>query len=644
MKKLRPYQKYCYDAFFKSIKEGKKNICVALYTGTGKTFLASAIAEKFLNKNKLIIFITPRLSLLEQTKESFEYLEEKYSEIQIIQGNREYNNNGMIYIASARTLINRELKFKPELIINDESHIGYNKSTQQKIYEKFPDSIFLSLTATPCDADGLPYNYDKIIKYENKKYFIQQGYLCKVESYIPYTPDLKNIDLIGKDYNQKQLDQKFNNSYVINNIINKTHDLIKDTKLLVFCISIKHAEMMNQELKERGFNSRVYHSNIHNQIRKEILEDYKNNKFNTIVSVAALAEGLDVPDVNCILLARPTRSIPLFHQIIGRGMRVAEGKDKCKVIDVGGCIENISLPEEEIIPRLKTKNKKLCNKCNTELTELYSKIIKQNNVLIKKTVYKCQNNHKIIKENIIEPPICEQCSYVFNHSNTDFIENENSYQLISECPKCGYKKTIRNIEKIDINEIKKIESDFMTTNDIVDKIKQSNIKNKDLILTYANFIINKIDNKIQHSVITTLYELGLREYSITDIQNKLRRKIEVESIEKNVYRNLDNKMNENIINMLLKHNFNKQTHNDKILDRINKIITFYNSNSSKACSDQTITKAVNAFGKLIEEYPNMKSYIIKTINTRMNTINKKQQKMAAIQYFPNWLKEQQEII
>lgn len=108
---------------------------------------------------------------------------------------------------------------------------------------------------------------------------------------------------------------------------------------IVFCMNIKHAEHMTEAFREAGINARVIHSNQSKAEREQNVEDFRNGLFPVLVNVNILIEGFDVPVIGCVLMARDTDSATLVQQAIGRGMRTAEGKQNCLVIDIGATID-----------------------------------------------------------------------------------------------------------------------------------------------------------------------------------------------------------------------------------------------------------------------------------------------------------------
>lgn len=110
---------------------------------------------------------------------------------------------------------------------------------------------------------------------------------------------------------------------------------------LIFCADLKHVHNLTADFREAGIDARFIHSGTPAKERETILKDFKSYSFPVLLNCAVLTEGADIPNIDCIVLCRPTRSRNLFSQMIGRGMRVAEGKTECKILDVAASLDKV---------------------------------------------------------------------------------------------------------------------------------------------------------------------------------------------------------------------------------------------------------------------------------------------------------------
>ena len=140
-------------------------------------------------------------------------------------------------------------------------------------------------------------------------------------------------------------------------------------KGLAFCVSKSHAEDMAARFNEAGLSSTFIHSGLSTDVRAERLSNFKNGKFSLIANVGVLTTGFDAPDLDFIVMARPTRSPSLHIQMLGRGMRPHPSKENCLVLDYGGNIQRLGFVNEVSLPEVDTLNEnipkvKICQSCD----------------------------------------------------------------------------------------------------------------------------------------------------------------------------------------------------------------------------------------------------------------------------------------
>lgn len=623
---LRPYQVYCEDEFFKAVDAGMKDICIAIKTGTGKTHTSASIAKRFLDNDGIIIFIAPRINLVYQTVRSFEYL----GDIQIIQGGNKFDQTGKVYIASSATLIRRDFAFTPTLIIIDESHNGYNGKGRKIIKEKFPDSIFLSLTATPFDAKGWPLEgFDKIIQYETTQWFIDNGYLVDCECYAPVMPDLSKVKITAGDYNEKELDAVMNNKVMIGNIVDETKDRIVGKKSLFFAVTIAHAEAVAEKYQSVGINAVTYHSAIHDELREEILKSFNDGNIDVLVSVSALVMGFDVPSVDCLIIARPTKSQSFYRQLIGRGMRPSPGKTYCLVIDCAGTIKENGMPHQEVVPKKKdTREEKLmeCNECGQKAKPISKSLRKVMGVLNYVTTWSCPKGHTFETEKEAGFTSCPSCTMIIPPGGAQFRETDEQYEVYAVCGNCGEEIVIRAIPKIK-TKLEKIESSRVTVVDLINKIGLSTKDpQRDMVNKFVRYVLDVIHPEMQQQCLSSLYvslSMGLDD---EDIKKSLRQATIDASLRTNQFGCLSTE--------LLRDAYNQTK------DPAN-IIHMHNSRAANPMPSAFLTKTIAKMQEFQLDFPSSKNWLLKAVKTRCKNINERKQKMASLFYFFDLLRDKE---
>lgn len=318
---LRPYQEKCID-IIKNKKPGKYLIQMA--TGLGKTVTFSQVPFK-----KRLLIVSHRQELVTQPQKFFNC---SYG---ICQGQNKYSDEKVIS-ASIQTLVNRLDTFKKDdfdYIIIDEAHHAA-ASSYKKIIEYFEPDYLLGFTATPNRGDNIKLSdvFDEIIFERDLKWGILNNFLCGIDcKRVTIDYDLSEVKKSGGDYQAKSLDLAVN--------INQANDGIADTfykhargQTIIFCTSVNHC----YEIQKRIEGSKVIDGKTKKEDRENIIKDFTNRKFKCLINCLVFTEGTDIPLIETVIIARPTKNPSLYTQMVGRGLRLYEGKEKLLLIDCVG--------------------------------------------------------------------------------------------------------------------------------------------------------------------------------------------------------------------------------------------------------------------------------------------------------------------
>lgn len=392
-----------------------RTFLVSAPTGSGKTGLAAFITDGLIKHNKRILFIAPYTVLIEQTRDRFVQYGIDENLISIIwQKHRLYNPNKPIQIASADTLIRRELPTDVDLIIVDEAHL---KRKKLLTYIKETTAKVIGLSGTPF-ATFLGHYYEKLIKPTSMKELIRLGELSPYEFYAPTKPNLdkvkSNNTSMGRDYNEDELGEIMGNADLVGNLVQNWLEHGQNLPTICFCVNVKHANFVTLQFRKHGVNAEVLTANTPTDERRLIIGRFELGITKIIVNVGVLVAGFD-SDVRCIIYARPTKSEIRWVQCIGRGLRTAQGKDKCIVFDHSGTVHRLGFPDE------------------IEYDTLPSKTDGMNNVQIQER-----------KQAEKKPKECPECK---------FMKPIGVYT----CPKCGYEPLANeDVETDETRSIQKI--------------------------------------------------------------------------------------------------------------------------------------------------------------------------------------------
>ncbi|KAF9541746.1 hypothetical protein EC957_002704 [Mortierella hygrophila] len=348
---LRPYQQECIDKCLENLKNGIMRQVVSLPVGSGKTVIFSHMMKQvpapFRGANKTLI-LAHRQELLEQTRDHVLRNGTGLS-VTIDQGKRVADMTADVIVASVPTLgragTTRLLKYNPQdfkCIIIDEAHHAAADS-YGRILQHFgadvPDThIFVyGCSATVRRHDGLKLGgvFDYISFHKGFITMIEDKWLCGLRvSTIKTEFDLKNVKSRGGDFVTKELSQEVNTS-VRNDIIVRSYMTYcgERKSTVVFAVDIAHLETLAETFRKYGYDARGLSSKTNDNDRAKMLKDFKKQKFPVIVNCGILTEGTDIPVIDSIIMARPTKSNVLFQQMLGRGMRLHPGKEDCLVLD-----------------------------------------------------------------------------------------------------------------------------------------------------------------------------------------------------------------------------------------------------------------------------------------------------------------------
>ena len=329
------------------------SVMVQMPTGTGKTHVLAAIVELFLKKNVWVI--AHRRELVSQIKDTlariFPDLDPEKIQVTSIQWlSRHY----------------REIKEKPSLIVIDEAHHALAE-TYAEVMNTYPKAKKLGLTATPYRMNGKGFTdlFEMLLCSWNMERFIAEGRLSLYDYYSikPDSADQLLIDSLQKrgvdgDYQQKELNKVMDVRPSLERLCLTIKQYVPGKKGIVYAISIQHAEHIAEYYRENGIKAVAISSKTPLAERKDMIERFKSSSLSSsiksasnaseeievLVSVDLFSEGFDCPDVEFIQLARPTLSLAKYMQMVGRGLRVAEGKEYCMILDNVGLYKRFGLP------------------------------------------------------------------------------------------------------------------------------------------------------------------------------------------------------------------------------------------------------------------------------------------------------------
>ncbi|MFC4232179.1 DEAD/DEAH box helicase [Parasediminibacterium paludis] len=345
---LYPYQIDVVDNIFRAF-ETNKNVMVQMPTGTGKTHVFCEIIKRerdlFFTKGteqrkKLgILLLVHRKELLSQAQQRLIHF--KIPCGRIIGGEINNNEACFVQIAMVQTLIRRATNEWPKnvsLIIVDEAHHVNAKSyrTIIQFYEK-QNAKLLGVTATPIrlNGEGFRSSFQILVKSLTIKEFIKNGDLASYKHLATSSPDLRNvrIDKKTQDYDESELTSIMIDERIMADLIESYEKYGNNKKSLVFAVNIKHANEIESRFNAKNIKAKSISSKTNLAEREEIIKEFKNGEFNILINVQIFTEGFDCPEISIVQLARPTKSLALYMQMVGRAIRKKPDGSSALILD-----------------------------------------------------------------------------------------------------------------------------------------------------------------------------------------------------------------------------------------------------------------------------------------------------------------------
>ena len=410
MIQLRDYQAKAIDEARDAFRTNRA-VLFQLPTGGGKTVTASTVVHGAAQKRNRVWWLTHRRELAGQASRTFHDLGIPHG---LIQAGNVSDANALVQVASIQTIARRLSALpEPALIVFDEAHhIG--AAQWDTVFNHYPRAKILGLTATPwrLDGQGLGRWFGHMIEGPTVRHLIDQGSLCDFRLFAPSIPDLSGVATLAGDYKSGALAKAMDRPAIVGDAIGHYRHLCAGKRAVVFAAGVSNSQNIVAQFNAAGIPAEHVDGSMQSGERDAIVERFRRGETLILSNADLFGEGFDVPAIEAVILLRPTKSLSLYLQQVGRALRPMPGKSEAIILDHAGNSLRHGLPDD--------------------LRE-----------------WSLEDREKRAKRDALDVPVkqCEECFFV--------------YRPAPKCPQCGHAPAVqvRELEQIEgtLQEVTRVE-------------------------------------------------------------------------------------------------------------------------------------------------------------------------------------------
>lgn len=344
---LRDYQQLLCSRILDSLAEHRR-VMAQLPTGGGKTICFSYIIDEFTKMGANVLVLAHRQELL--TQAAGKLISITGLPVGMVKAEIQPDYSAPIQVASVQSVVNRLGKIPaPDLIVIDETHHATAK-TYTKILATFPQAFVLGVTATPVRTDGKGFDqlFNDLVCGPSVSELMEQGHLCNYKLFADANPmSTKGVRCQGGDYSVSDLARENDAIALSGNLIQSYQQHADGLKNIVFALNVNHSKTIVQRYQAEGIPAAHLDGNSTDTKRANTLDAFRAGDIQVLSNVGLFGEGFDLPSIEAVQIARPTQSLALHLQMLGRALRPFDGKPHAVIIDHTGNWWNHGLPDED---------------------------------------------------------------------------------------------------------------------------------------------------------------------------------------------------------------------------------------------------------------------------------------------------------
>jgi superfamily II DNA or RNA helicase len=337
-------------------RSGVRRVLLQAPCGSGKTVVFCQIMKDAASKGRRSLMIVRGKELVGQTVRR---LAADGVTADVYQGGNTAVAGEAVSVASIATLHRRKILPDVDVIVCDEAHLSYGDSYRW-LLEQCTTQKILAVTATPYNCKGMQHIADKIVYPVTIRELQAQGFLVTGKYFAVDKPDLSAVGKIGGEYNQQQL-SKAMNARLNGDAVKEWRKRADGRPTIIFAVDVEHSQHIMRLYNSEGIITRHVDAETPDDERAKVFTELRNGVIQAVSNVGVMTVGVDLPEVSCLQVMRPTMSKSLWHQMLGRGTRTAVGKTDFLVIDHSDNTHKHGMIEDETegnlapLPRGKAK-------------------------------------------------------------------------------------------------------------------------------------------------------------------------------------------------------------------------------------------------------------------------------------------------
>jgi len=334
--KLREYQSEAVVQIEGAIVFGAKEISLNGPTSFGKTITMAQFIKTQVDEGKSVVFMMNLTDLVKQTMETLKAMNVDFRVVAAEFDGYEFNHQSKVTIAMQQTLFARlnKVDIDCDVLVIDEFHRSFRTETMEAVKAKLNPDVVVGISGTNYDEKGYALPNVEIIETKTISELTKEKYLTPLKTLsVTFAEDMDYSESGSGEYSENFLNSVINNHEYNSKVVSAWYSVAKNMKTIVFSTGIDHSEALAAEFRAIGIEAEAYHSKLTKVQSRAVMDRFKKNKLQVMVSVNKVLVGFDDPSIECGVACRPTKTRRVWQQACGRMIRLFEGKKNAILLD-----------------------------------------------------------------------------------------------------------------------------------------------------------------------------------------------------------------------------------------------------------------------------------------------------------------------